>query len=147
MALNEVLLAVRPGDEESGRKLAQTLVDIAQPADAHARIAIVLTEEEREAVLQSLGVDDLSDISTEELARRHGTFKNVIDTVEKADLEYELGLSIGPHAERIIELATDADLAIIGGADRSATGKAVFGSAAQDVLQSAPCPVVFVRRD
>ena len=40
-----------------------------------------------------------------------------------------------------------ADLVIVGGRRRSPTGKAVFGSTAQEVMLEAPCPVMFVRSD
>lgn len=147
MALNDILLVVRPGDEDYGTKLAQTLLDIAQPTDADVRIAIVLTEGELDAISQGLGIEDATEASADEIARRHGTFQNVVETVDEAGLDYELGISVGPHAERVLDLATDSDLVIIGGPKRSPTGKAVFGSDVHQVLQSAPCPVVFVRRE
>lgn len=147
MALNDILLVVRPGDEGYGAKLAQTLLDIAQPTDANVRIAIVLTEGEFDAITQGLGIEDATEASADEIARRHGTFQNVVETVDDAGLDYELSISLGPHAERVLDLATDSDLVIIGGPKRSPTGKAVFGSDVHKVLQSAPCPVVFVRRE
>jgi nucleotide-binding universal stress UspA family protein len=40
----------------------------------------------------------------------------------------------------------DADMVFIQERRRSPAGKAVFGSAAQEVLLNAPCPVTFVRQ-
>jgi len=59
-------------------------------------------------------------------------------------IEYARGNS---PAEDIIAVATDqeADLVVIGIRRRSAVGKLVLGSNAQDVLLQAPCPVLAVK--
>ncbi|RBI58443.1 universal stress protein [halophilic archaeon] len=147
MALETILLASRPGDEGQGTKLAQTLVNIAKPANSRVVVAQVFTEEEYDNTITSLGVDDDPEITPERIANQHGTFRAIVDRLDSEGLDYELSTATGPHADTIVDLAADADLVIIGGQKRSPTGKAIFGSTTQDVLLSAPCPVVFVRRE
>lgn len=147
MALETVVLAGRPGDEGQGTKLAQTLVDIAKPADARAVVAQVFTEDEYGNTMMSLGIDDESEATPERIASQHGTFRTVVDRLDSEGLDYELRTAVGPHTETIVDLAADADLVIIGGQKRSPTGKAIFGSTTQEVLLSASCPVVFVRQE
>lgn len=146
MGLNTVLLAVRPGNEGQGKALAETLVDIAKPANARVIVAEVFTKDEYDAALKSLDLDG-GGATPEEIASQHPTLKAVTERLNAEGLDYDLRSSIGPHSSTIIDLAADADLAIIGGRKRSPTGKAVFGSTTQDVLLSAPCPVVFVRHE
>ncbi|MFC7200490.1 universal stress protein [Halospeciosus flavus] len=147
MALETVLLAVGPSDNERAEQLARTLVDIAGPADAKAVLAHVFTDDEFESTLKSLGVDEPSDVTPDEVARRHATIRTISRRIDAEGLDYEVRGAIGPHGEEIVDLATeiDADLVIVGGRKRSPTGKAVFGSTAQEVMLSAPCPVTFVR--
>lgn len=72
------------------------------------------------------------------------------DATDDADIGYEHGrIADEDETGEGVALAEeiDADLVVIGGRRRSPTGKAVFGSIAQEVLLNAPCPVTFVRGD
>lgn len=147
MALETVLLACKPGDEGQGPKLAQTVIDIAKPANARVVVAHVVTEEEYNNTLASLGIDDETDATPEKIADQHGTLHDIVDQFDSAGIEYELRTEIGPHADTIVDLASDEDLLVIGGKKRSPTGKAIFGSTTQNVMLNAPCPVTFVRHE
>ena len=93
------------------------------------------------------GRDDGPDPDT--VAARHATILALRDALDEASVPYEIRGSVGNYGSSIVELAreVDADRVVVGGRRRSPTGKAVFGSTAQKVLLSAPCPVTFVRRD
>ena len=82
-----------------------------------------------------------------DVASRHVTTRTVAQSLDAVDVEYTIRGSVGDRGETIVELAkeVDADRIIVGGRRRSPTGKAVFGSTAQEVMLSAPCPVTFVR--
>lgn len=149
MALETVLLAVGPGDRDRAEKLARTVRDIAGPADATVVLAHVFTDDEYETALDNLRVEEPDEVTANEVARRHATVRTIGDQLDEADIDFEVRGSIGEHGAAIVELATDAgsDLVIVGGRKRSPTGKAVFGSTAQEVMLSAPCPVTFVRGD
>lgn len=149
MALETVLLAVGPGDQDRAEKLARTAGDIAGPAGATVVLGHVFTDEEYEDTLGNLRVAGPDSTTPDEVARRHATIRTIGDAFDEAGIEYEVQGSIGDHGEAIVDLAesTGADLVIVGGRKRSPTGKAVFGSTAQEVMLSAPCPVTFVRGD
>ncbi|MBP2251194.1 universal stress protein [Halarchaeum nitratireducens] len=147
MAIEKILLAVGPGDADRAEALAETLIDIAVPTDAEVVLAHVFTEEEYESTLDNLGVEAGGDVSVDEVSRRHATIRQLSAALDEAEVDYTIRGEIGTHGERIVDLAEteDADLVIVGGRKRSPTGKAVFGSTAQEVMLSAPCPVTFVR--
>lgn len=147
MAIEKILLAVGPGDADRVEALAETLIDIAVPTDADVVLAHVFTEEEYESTLDNLSVEAGGDVSADEVSRRHATIRRLSEALDEAEVDYTVRGEIGTHGERIVDLAEteDADLVIVGGRKRSPTGKAVFGSTAQEVMLSAPCPVTFVR--
>lgn len=147
MSLNNVLLAVGPGDKDRIEQMAQTLVDIAGPSDATVLLAHVFTQDEFDSTLERMNIEDSADVPADTVARQHATIKTIAERLDDEDLTYEIKGAIGSHGDEIIRLATEAnsDLVIVGGRKRSPTGKAVFGSTAQEVMLSAPCPVTFVR--
>jgi hypothetical protein len=55
---------------------------------------------------------------------------------------------IGSPANAIVELASDidADLVVVGTGQRTGMSRIVFGSVAEKVVRTAPCPVLVVRR-
>lgn len=149
MAIEKILLAVGPGDADRVDALAETLTDIAIPTGAEVVLAHVFTEEEYESTLENLGVEAGGDVSADEVSRRHATIRRLSEALDDAGIDYTVRGEIGNHGQRIVDLAEaeGTDLVIVGGRKRSPTGKAVFGSTAQEVMLSAPCPVTFVRGD
>ena len=150
MGPETVLLAVGQGDEDRLDRLASATADIAGPADATVALAHVFTRDEYGQARSNLDFDANSEVTPTIIAGRYATIRDLSDAMEASGVEYtthgrtadsdEIGEGIVSLAEEV-----DADIAIIGGQRRSPTGKAVFGSTAQEVLLNAPCPVTFVR--
>ena len=149
MALQTILLAVGPGDADRTEELAQAVVDVASPTGAQVVLAHVFTDEEFDGVVSQLDYDPAGDIDTDEVASRHATVRELTNAFDEAGVEYTVRGRVGDHGESIVDLANEvnADRVVVGGRKRSPTGKAVFGSTAQEVMLSAPCPVTFVRGD
>jgi nucleotide-binding universal stress UspA family protein len=150
MAIERVLVAIGPRDEGHIDEMLQTVTDVAGPAGATAVLFYALTDDEFEEVLADLDLDPTGDrLSPTDLARRHLLIERAIERLDAAGIDHEVRGAVGDPQEAIGEEAeaTQADLLVIGGQRRSPAGKAVFGSLTQDVLLTAPCPVVFVRRD
>ena len=149
MALQTILLAVGPNDADRTEKLASTVADIAGPAGADVVIAHVFTDEEYETVVDRLEFEAVAETTPDEVADRHTTVRDLRDVLTEAGITTSVRGAVGDHGDEIVALAKDidADLVVVGGRKRSPTGKAVFGSTAQEVMLSAPCPVTFVRSD
>ena len=149
MALETILLAVGPGDVDRTENLAQAVIDVAKPAGATVVLAHVFTRDEFDEVSDRLDYDPMGEISADEVAARHATIRNLTDHFTDAGVKYQVRGAVGPHGETIVDLAeeVDADRVVVGGRTRSPTGKAVFGSTAQEVMLSSPAPVTFVRSD
>lgn len=149
MTLETVLLAVGPGDAERSDELADAVLEVARPAEATVVLAHVFTQSEYDEVVTRLEFDDDVDVDPDTVAARHSTIRDLQAAFDEYDITYEIRGAVGDHGTAIVDLATDvdADRVVVGGRRRSPTGKAVFGSTAQEVLLSAPAPVTFVRSD
>ena len=150
MVLGTVLLAIGPGDTDRTDRLVEETIDIAGPSNATVILGHVFTDKEYAESLDRLEFDTTAgDVSPDDVASRHATIRELMGQLEEAKIEYAVGGAVGDHGESIVGLAeeADADLIIVGGRQRSPTGKAIFGSTAQEVMLSAPCSVTFVRTD
>ena len=150
MAIETILLAVGPGDADRLDRLAEETIDVAGPTGARVVLGHVFTREEYESALDNLDFDITTDeVSADDVATRHSTVRELVAHLDEAGVDYEIRGRVGEHGEAIVDLArdVDADRVVVGGRRRSPAGKAVFGSVAQEVMLSAPCPVTFVRSD
>jgi nucleotide-binding universal stress UspA family protein len=147
MAIETILLAVGQEDEDRAKRLAETTIEIAEPTGAHVVLSHVFTEREFEEVIDQLDFSPGESPHPSEVASRHVTTRTVAQSLDAVDVDYEIRGSVGDRGETIVDLANEygADRVIVGGRRRSPTGKAVFGSTAQEVMLSSPCPVTFVR--
>ena len=155
MSLDTVLLAVDTdeadeADDAEIKRLAETAIDIAGPAEATVVLAHVFSEAAYEAAREKLHFDPDSEVTPSVVAERTVTIREASEMLADAgvDITVEARLRNGDsEGDRIAELADDveADLVIVGGRGRTPAGKAVFGSTAQTVLLAADCPVTYVR--
>jgi nucleotide-binding universal stress UspA family protein len=153
--IETILLAVGRDDEDRIDELLNHTVDLAGPTDATVIVAHVISKGEYEDEVQSyqdainqLGLDVREqDLSPETLAKETDLVAELLERLTEAGIDVETRAALGDEADEIIRIANDvrADVLIVGGQKRSPTGKAVFGSTAQEVLLTAPCPVTFVR--
>jgi nucleotide-binding universal stress UspA family protein len=148
--LNTVLVALGASDADRVARLAEEAIDVAGPAGATVVVGHVFTPEEFIDRVDALGFDeDPADVDPDVVARRYSAVRDLVDRLDEAGVDHEIRGAIGDYGERVVDVAEelDSDMVLVGGRKRSPTGKAVFGSVAQEVMLSAPCPVTFVRAD
>jgi nucleotide-binding universal stress UspA family protein len=146
--LNNVLVALGASDAGRVERLAEEAIDIAGPADATVVVTHVFTREEFDERVDALGFDR-DTVSADDVARRYSPVRELAAALDEADVDYEIRGALGAYGEKVVAAADelDADMVLVGGRKRSPAGKAVFGSVAQEIMLSAPCPVTFVRAD
>ena len=146
MTLSTLLVAVGPGDADRVDALAAAVTEVAEPTGARVVLLHVFGKEDFDSVRDRL---DQAEASPTAAARRQRTVRDLADAFDDADDEYDVRGRVGEKADAIVAEAEDvaADRVFVAGRPRSPAGKAVFGSTAQTVMLSAPCPTTFVRAD
>ncbi|MFB6118484.1 universal stress protein [Halosegnis sp.] len=149
MSLENVLVAVGGDDEGRIDAIEQITADVAGPAGAAVHLAHVFSHEEYDRFRDQLDFDKDSEVTPTVVAERQVNVREIKRTLAAADVDTTTYGAVGQRSEQVVALAEeiDADLVVVGGRRRSPTGKAVFGSTAQQILLDAPCPVTFVRND
>lgn len=150
MALDTILVAIGPEDEEHVDELIEATIDIAGPTEATVVMFYALSNEEYEEVMEEFGLDPTGDrLSPTDLADRTDLVARATELLDAADIAHDVRGAVGHGAEAILSEASAlaADMVVVGGRRRSPTGKAVFGSTSQEVMLNAPCPVLYVRRN
>ena len=146
MSMNTVLLAIGSEDETRLEELAETAASVVDPT---GRVVLlhVFDRERYDTIETQLNIDPDSEVTPDDVSHRSRIVTDVAERLERAGVDYEIRGSLGEAAESILGEAErlDADLVVVGGRTRSATGKALFGSTAQRVLLEADSPVTFVK--
>ena len=141
-----LLLAVSKRDEDRRAELAETAAGVLG-ADGRVEVLHAFDEERYEERREQLRMDRYSETSADDIARRNTVAADLADRLQKRDIEVAIRGAVGDAADAILRAVddVDADMVVVGGRDRSQTGKFLFGSTAQDVLLGAPVPVTFVK--
>ena len=144
--MNTVLLAIGSEDESRLEELAETAASVVDP-DGRVVLLHVFDREAYDTIETQLNIDPDSEVTPDDVSQRSWIVSDVAERLERAGVDYEIRGSLGETAETILGESErlDADLVVVGGRTRSATGKALFGSTAQRVLLEADCPVTFVK--
>jgi len=150
MAIETILLAVGANDERRIDQLGEAVADVAVPTGARVVVAHVFEDDEFDRTSTRLkDRQDEDPLEPDQVAERHATVRGLVEILQAAGLKPEIRGAVGDRAPTVVGLAEEygADRVVIGGRERSPAGKAVFGSTAQEILLTAPCPVTFVRSD
>ena len=146
MSMNTVLLAIGSEDETRLEELAETAASVVDPT---GRVVLlhVFDRERYDTIETQLNIDPDSEVTPDDVSHRSRIVTDVAERLERAGVDYEIRGPLGEAADSILEEAEalDTDLVVVGGRNRSATGKALFGSTAQRVLLESDCPVTFVK--
>lgn len=133
--MHRVLL---PVDTDESRALAQAeyVASLPDAANAVEVLLLFVFDESGEAV-----PDEHKRFNT---ATRVGAVRRASERLEAAGVSVDVLEDSGDPAERILAAAAERDIdsIVVGGRKRSAVGKALFGSAAQEVLRGTTVPVV-----
>lgn len=149
MSVKTIVVAAG-GNDDLADRLAATVAGIVDPADAEIILTHVFSESEYDEARDRLHLSNDAEVTPSTIAERKVGVRDLADRLTESGLDVTTygRLSDGTsRGERLAQIAdeADADMVVVGGRNRSPTGKALFGSTSQDVLLESPCPVTFVR--
>ena len=147
-----VVLPIGYSDAGRVETLARTAAEVAGMMETTVRVLHVFTEARYREVCERLNYPADDRPAPEDLVGRVAPVRDVANLLEDPlrawgttmDVTARVGNDVGGEIVAAAE-AADAKRVLVGGRRRTPTGKVVFGSTAQCVMLSAPCPVTFVR--
>lgn len=150
MEIDTILLAVGQSDDRRAQALADAVTQVAAPTGARVVLLHVFDDDEFAAAQERLAEGPNEEpLEPDQVADRHATVRALQEAFESWGIRPQVRGAVGDRAETVVAVAEEvgADRIVTGGRKRSPAGKAVFGSTAQGILLSAPCPVTFVRAE
>jgi nucleotide-binding universal stress UspA family protein len=148
MKTNSLLLPLGRTDEARIDHLVDTTLNVADEGTT-VYLLHVFERKEYESLRTALDATPQSEVSPTTVARKRDVVKRTVARLQDAGLEPVVVGALGDRADAILREAAraDVDMILVGGRRRSPTGKALFGSVAQEVMMNADVPVTFVRDD
>ena len=147
MSIETVLLTVKRDDGERLDRLTEEAIELGTATGARVTVAHAFASQSDvdDALAQLEGADG----TPTDVARRLEGVRRATKALQAAGVEHAVEGVVGDPGDAVAVLAerVGADRVFVGGRQRSPTGKAVFGSTAQQILLSSPCPVTFVREE
>lgn len=143
---NTVLLAVGSAEESRLAELVAAAADVVS-ADGRVVVLHVFDGDTYDDLATDLTLGAGDGPRPDELARRHTVAAEAADRLAERGVEVGVRGAIGENGRAILRVSDEvgADAIVVGGRQRSPSGKALFGSTAQRVLLRADCPVTFVK--
>lgn len=147
-----ILLPVGETDEDRVETLADAAGEAAGMAQTNVHILHVFTPSRFERAVDRLNYGTGARPDPDDVVKRIGVVREVARELHTPVRDWGMTVTatgrIGESvSDEVVAAAdeTDAKRVVVGGRRRTPTGKTVFGSTAQEVLLTAPCPVTFVR--
>ncbi len=146
MSMNTVLLALGSQDEHRIPELVDTAASIVDP-DGRIVLLHVFDRDQYDTIEAQLHVGKDSEVTPDDISKRSRLVGEVTERLDEAGVGYAVRGALGDVSDAILRRSRSesADLIVVGGRNRSATGKALFGSTAQKVLLESEVPVTFVK--
>lgn len=145
--LETILLTVGGRDETNIDALLRPIWETAFPEYSTVIITHIFDTSSYKEAVERIANTDYGNITPDELVSQMAVTQEIASRLEENAIDYESRATTGTNGEGIVEIAknVNADRIIVGGRQRSPTGKAIFGSTAQEVMLNAPCPITFIR--
>jgi nucleotide-binding universal stress UspA family protein len=147
METRTVLVAVAGDDGDRAGAFADVVEGLSGTDEFTAHLVHVYDEADTEKIESMYDIDSRDSRALGTAARHNQAVKEMLSALDDRGVEHVTHGAIGDAGTEVVDLAArlEVDFVVVGGGGRSPTGKAIFGSTAQDVLMNAPCPVVYCR--